>query len=91
MFHEHFTDNQQTLIGHGGVRPATLSKWYFLAKCEQEIEDLKFSPTNPQILASACEDSTVRIWSLDPAHAKQPCIAILAGDGHRETILSLVS
>jgi hypothetical protein len=48
------------------------------------------SPVNPYILASASEDSTVRIWSLDPAHAKQPCAAILEGDGHRSTVLSLV-
>jgi len=32
----------------------------------------------------------VRIWSLDPAHDAQPCAAILEGDGHRETVLSLV-
>lgn len=52
------------------------------------INSLEISPTNPHILASGSEDCTVRIWSLDPAHEKQPCAAILAGDGHRETILS---
>lgn len=48
------------------------------------------SPINPYILASASEDSTVRIWSLDPAHAKQPCAAILEGDGHRSEVLTIV-
>ncbi|PMD47551.1 WD40 repeat-like protein [Hyaloscypha variabilis F] len=54
-----------------------------------EVNDLAVSPINPHILASASEDSTVRIWSLDPAHDAQPCAAILEGDGHRETVLSL--
>jgi polycomb protein EED len=57
----------------------------------KEINDLAISPINPYILASASEDSTVRIWSLDPAHARQPCAAILEGDGHKETVLTLVS
>ncbi|KAH6673785.1 WD domain-containing protein [Halenospora varia] len=54
-----------------------------------EIDDLAISPINPYILASASEDSTVRIWSLDPAHAQQPCAAILEGDGHKETVMSI--
>jgi polycomb protein EED len=57
----------------------------------KEINDLAISPINPYILASASEDSTVRIWSLDPTHARQPCAAILEGDGHKETVLTLVS
>lgn len=32
----------------------------------------------------------MRIWSLDPAHKDRPCAAILEGDGHKETVLSLV-
>ncbi|TVY37619.1 Polycomb protein, partial [Lachnellula subtilissima] len=54
-----------------------------------EINDLVVSPTNPYILASASNDLNVRIWSLDPAHEKQPCAAILEGDGHREAVMSL--
>ncbi|TVY49469.1 Polycomb protein, partial [Lachnellula occidentalis] len=54
-----------------------------------EINDLVISPTNPYILASASNDLNVRIWSLDPAHEKQPCAAILEGDGHREAVMSL--
>ncbi|KAF4636576.1 hypothetical protein G7Y89_g1497 [Cudoniella acicularis] len=54
-----------------------------------EINDLVISPVNPHILASASVDATVRIWSLDPAHEQQPCAAILEGDGHKESILTL--
>lgn len=32
----------------------------------------------------------MRIWSLDPTHARQPCAAILEGDGHKETVLTVV-
>ncbi|KAG4429974.1 hypothetical protein IFR05_014538 [Cadophora sp. M221] len=54
-----------------------------------EINDLAVSPINPCIIASASEDCTVRIWSLDPRHARQPCAAILEGDGHEESVLCL--
>jgi len=54
-----------------------------------EINDLAVSPINPNIIASASEDCTVRIWSLDPRHASQPCAAILEGDSHEETVLCL--
>ncbi|KUJ16798.1 WD40 repeat-like protein, partial [Mollisia scopiformis] len=54
-----------------------------------EINDLAVSPTDPYILATGSDDCTVRIWSLDPAHEAQPCCAILEGEGHKETILSV--
>ncbi|KAF8859079.1 WD40 repeat-like protein [Acephala macrosclerotiorum] len=54
-----------------------------------EVNDLIVSPVNPYILASASDDCTVRVWSLDPAHERQPCVAILEGDGHKETVLTL--
>ncbi|CZR62292.1 related to `extra sex combs` protein (WD-40 repeat family protein) [Phialocephala subalpina] len=54
-----------------------------------EVNDLVVSPVNPYILASASDDCTVRVWSLDPAHERQPCAAILEGDGHKETVLTL--
>jgi polycomb protein EED len=54
------------------------------------VNDLAVSPVNPRILASASTDGTVRIWSLDPAHKKQPTAAIFFGEGgHKETVLSL--
>src|SRR5690606_22375819 len=54
-----------------------------------EILDLQVSPTDPSILASASTDTSIRLWSLDPAHRKQPCAAILSGEGHKETVLSI--
>ncbi|KAF8477015.1 WD40-repeat-containing domain protein [Kalaharituber pfeilii] len=54
-----------------------------------EVMDLKISPVNPTLLASASADSTVRIWSLNPKHARQPCACILSGEGHRETVLTV--
>ena len=57
----------------------------------QDINDLAVSPLSPSILASASLDYSVRFWSLDPKHQKQPCILICGGEGHREGLLSLVS
>ncbi|KAK3678276.1 hypothetical protein LTR78_001571 [Recurvomyces mirabilis] len=52
------------------------------------INDLSTSPTNPSLIVSASADYTVRLWSLDPKHKDQPCLAIFAGEGHRQTILA---
>lgn len=49
------------------------------------------SPENPRIIASASDDTTVRVWSLDPVHAKQPCVCLLGGEGHSWALLSAVS
>lgn len=57
----------------------------------QEINDLAASPDDPQIIASASDDTTVRIWSLNPVHAKQPCVCLLGGEGHSWSLLSAVS
>lgn len=56
----------------------------------EDINDLATSPTNPEILASASADNTVRIWSLNPAHKKQPCAVLCAGEDHLDTVLSIV-
>lgn len=53
-----------------------------------EINDLATSPDNPRVIASASDDTTVRLWSLDTAHAKQPCICLLGGEGHSWSLLS---
>jgi polycomb protein EED len=46
-------------------------------------------PTNPSLIASASDDTTVRIWSLDPADDKQPCVCILGGEGHSSGLLTV--
>lgn len=53
------------------------------------INDLAISPLAPYILASASEDYTIRLWDLRPEYASQPCIAVFAGEGHRQPILAI--
>lgn len=53
-----------------------------------EINDLATCPTNPSVIASASQDTTVRIWSLDAVDQKQPCLAILGGEGHSSGLLT---
>lgn len=55
------------------------------------VNDLVISPLNPLILASASDDTTVRIWSLKDEYEKHPCAVICAGEGHRDPIQSIVS
>ncbi|KAI6709348.1 hypothetical protein JHW43_008120 [Diplocarpon mali] len=55
-----------------------------------KINDLVISPVNHDILESASEDFTVRIWNLDPGHANQPCATVLEDDEHKDAIMSLV-
>ncbi|KAA6414919.1 MAG: hypothetical protein FRX48_01669 [Lasallia pustulata] len=55
----------------------------------KDIEDLAVSPLSPSILASVSMDHSVRFWSLDSAHEKQPCMLICAGEGHKEGILTM--
>ncbi|KAK4166032.1 WD40-repeat-containing domain protein [Cladorrhinum sp. PSN259] len=54
-----------------------------------DISDLATSPANPCIIASASDDTTIKIWSLAPAHSAQPCICILGGEGHQYDLLSV--
>ncbi|KAK3368954.1 WD40-repeat-containing domain protein [Lasiosphaeria ovina] len=53
------------------------------------INDLATSPMNPLIIASAADDTTIRIWSLASAHAQQPCVCLLGGEGHAWDLLSV--
>ncbi|KAL0944209.1 embryonic ectoderm development protein [Colletotrichum truncatum] len=54
-----------------------------------DICDVATSPIDPLIIASCSDDTTVRIWSLDPKHEKQPCLCILGGEGHYWNLLTL--
>lgn len=54
-----------------------------------EIMEILVSPSDQNLLASASADSTVRIWNIHPDYSTQPCALICAGEGHRETILSI--
>lgn len=56
----------------------------------QDVCDVVTSPIDPLIIASCSDDTTVRIWSLDPKHEKQPCLCILGGEGHYWSLLTLV-
>ncbi|PHH71095.1 hypothetical protein CDD80_5530 [Ophiocordyceps camponoti-rufipedis] len=62
----------------------------FQLQCGQEdVNDLATSPANSSIIASASDDTSIRIWSIDPVHEQQPCLCILAGEGHSWNLLTL--
>ncbi|KAI0020222.1 WD domain-containing protein [Xylariomycetidae sp. FL0641] len=54
-----------------------------------EINDLATCPTDFRLIASASDDTTVRIWNLDPVYSKQPCVCLLAGEGHYSNVLTV--
>jgi polycomb protein EED len=60
-----------------------------LAGHGRAINDLQISPLSPNILASASEDYTIRLWNLNTEHVGQPCRAILGGQGHKQPLLAL--
>ncbi|KAI5845374.1 WD40-repeat-containing domain protein [Tricharina praecox] len=55
----------------------------------EELMDLVTSPIDQSIIVTTGADTTIRFWSLDPAHQKQPCSIICAGEDHRETVLTI--
>ncbi|RDA85599.1 hypothetical protein CP532_0895 [Ophiocordyceps camponoti-leonardi (nom. inval.)] len=55
----------------------------------EDVNDLATSPVDSSIIASASDDTSIRIWSIDPVHRKQPCLCILAGEGHSWNLLTL--
>lgn len=53
------------------------------------VNDLIICPTDPNILASCSMDYTIRIWNLSPEFESHPCVAMCAGEGHREGLLGI--
>ena len=54
------------------------------------IQDLITHPLDPEVIVSASEDYTARIWHLGSAYRRQPCAALFAGpDGHKQSLLSI--
>ncbi|KAK5167071.1 uncharacterized protein LTR77_007801 [Saxophila tyrrhenica] len=53
------------------------------------INDLAISPLSTNILASASEDYTIRLWDLRPQFESQPCVAMFSGEGHKQPTLSI--
>ncbi|KAK8146716.1 hypothetical protein G3M48_002693 [Beauveria asiatica] len=54
-----------------------------------DVNDLATSPIDSSIIASASNDTSIRIWSLEEKFEAQPCLCILAGEGHSWNLLSL--
>lgn len=52
------------------------------------INDLAISPLSTSLIASASEDYTIRLWNIEPEYASQPCVAIFAGEAHRQPTLA---
>ncbi|RMZ09545.1 hypothetical protein D0864_01498 [Hortaea werneckii] len=52
------------------------------------INDMAVSPISPKLIATASEDYTIRLWNMDPKFSQQPCVALFAGEGHRQPILA---
>ncbi|KAH9824479.1 polycomb protein esc-like [Teratosphaeria destructans] len=48
--------------------------------------DLAVSPVSTNLLVSASEDYSLRLWNLQPQYSQQPCVAVFAGEGHRQPI-----
>ncbi|KAG4304714.1 hypothetical protein PORY_001767 [Pneumocystis oryctolagi] len=55
-----------------------------------EILDIKVSPINSSIIATASFDHTVRIWSLVEKDTTQPTLVLCGGEGgHEERVLTI--
>ncbi|OAA69046.1 WD40/YVTN repeat-like-containing domain protein [Cordyceps fumosorosea ARSEF 2679] len=54
-----------------------------------DVNDLATSPVDSSIIASASNDTSIRIWSVEERFRSNPCLCILAGEGHYGNLLSL--
>ena len=62
--------------------------WRTLPGHGRGINDLAISPLSTNLLASAAEDGTIRLWNLDRKFENQPCVAMFCGEGHKQPILA---
>lgn len=53
------------------------------------VNDLAISPLSTSLLASCAEDTTIRLWHLEPAYDKKPCVALFAGAGHKWPVMAV--
>ena len=53
------------------------------------VHDLAVSPLSANLLASASEDCTIRLWNIEPKSTAAPCVALFAGEGHKSPILAV--
>lgn len=53
------------------------------------INDLAVSPLSTNLIASASNDNTIRLWNLGEEHREQPCVALFAGEGHKAGVLAI--
>lgn len=53
------------------------------------VHDLAVSPLSTSLIASASEDTTIRLWMIQPEADAASCVAILAGEGHKAPVLAI--
>ncbi len=54
------------------------------------VYDVKFSPTDPMLLASASADKTIRLWRITPNDVAQPIKSLITLIGHTREVKTLV-
>ncbi|KAF2171667.1 hypothetical protein M409DRAFT_50333 [Zasmidium cellare ATCC 36951] len=55
----------------------------------REINDLAVSPVCTNLIASASNDNTIRLWNIGEEYQQQPCVALFAGGGHKAPVLAI--
>ena len=79
----------------GGVKPKSIqiidvesgSRIRSLVGHGGDVNHLAIHPNAPHILASVSADYTLRLWNLKSSYEAEPCVAIFAGEGHRQPVL----